>query len=458
MNRRELSMAAAITVVLVLIAGGVGVLIGSHLAASPTTRPLKPKPLYWVSPMAPSYRRNKPGKDPMGMRLVPVYASQKAGKVSSDVRISPWVIDNIGVRVAPVRVGTMSRRIRTVGYVSYDDNRLTTIASRVGGWIRALQVNSVGDRVAKGDLLYELFSPQLVAAQSEYLADQRSGLPRLIAAARQRLRALGVSRRQIVEIDHHHRVNRNVARYAPSNGVVVSLGVRKGAYVTPETQVMQLADLSALWVLGEVDERDAERVHVGQKVIARFSALPGQLRTGRVDYVYPLMSAETRTFKVRIRLTNTDGQLKPNMYAHIAILAAPRPHIVFIPSSALIRTGDSERVAVALGGGRFDICPVVAGFSSNSRTQILKGLMPGEKVVVSAQFLIDSEANVRAAALSFGTSRKRCLEAETDTPGVSPAPEMAPRGGDLPNVAAPSSHLQAHDRQSRMPSSQERAR
>ena len=192
MNRRELSMAAAITVVLVLIAGGVGVLIGSHLAASPTTRPLKPKPLYWVSPMAPSYRRNKPGKDPMGMRLVPVYASQKAGKVSSDVRISPWVIDNIGVRVAPVRVGTMSRRIRTVGYVSYDDNRLTTIASRVGGWIRALQVNSVGDRVAKGDLLYELFSPQLVAAQSEYLADQRSGLPRLIAAARQRLRALGV--------------------------------------------------------------------------------------------------------------------------------------------------------------------------------------------------------------------------------------------------------------------------
>ncbi len=457
MNRRELSIATAFTAALVLIAGGVGVIIGRHSPTSSVTRPLERKPLYWVSPMAPNYRRNKPGKDPMGMKLVPVYAEAEGRKASIDVRISPRVVDNIGVRVAPVRVGTMTRRIRTVGYVGYDDNRLSTISTRVGGWVQTLNVESVGDSVTRGELLYELYSPRLVAAQNEYLADINSGILDLIAAARQRLRALGVSRRQIGELERRHRVSRDVARYAPSNGVVVDLGVRKGSYVTPKTQIMQLADLSTVWVIGEVDERDAARVHVGQKVIAHFTAFPGHIRRGWVDYVYPLMSAATRTLKVRVRLNNADGKLKPNMYARIAILAAPRPNTVLIPNSALIHTGESERVAVALGGGRFDICPVRAGYSSDGRTQILKGLVPGEKVVVSAQFLIDSEANVRAAALGLGASRKRCVDAENEALR-SMAPRMVPRGGASRNSGASPSQSQGRGRQSNMSSAQERAR
>ncbi len=217
-----------------------------------------------------------------------------------------------------------------------------------------------------------------------------------------------------------------VARYAENNSVVVSLGIQEGAYVTPAMEVMKLADLSTVWVLVEIDETDAARLSVGQKAVAEFDAFPGQQWEGRVDYVYPDMSATTRTAKVRVRFDNADGKLQPNMYARVAILASPDHDAVYIPSSALIRTGQSERVAVALGGGRFDICPVEAGFESGGVVQILKGLSPGQKVVVSSQFLIDSEANVDAAALRLGADRPECDQAAKVQTGMNTVPPTPP--------------------------------
>lgn len=424
MNRRDMIFVAAAALALVVVGAG-GFLLGQG-GPEPATASASAgaqKPLYWVSSMDASFRSNKPGKDSMGMDLVPVYAKGSGGSTPSDVEISPAVVNNIGVRTAVVQQGSLAHRIETVGYVSYDESSLSTIDTRAEGWIEKLDVKAVGDTVRRGQRLYELFSPKLATAETEYLTALGSHLPDLIAAARERLRALGFSGGQIEQLARSRHATDRVARYADSNGVVVSLGVREGAYVTPMTEVMKLADLSTVWVLAEIDESDAARISVGQKATAEFEAFPGQFRDGQVEYIYPDMNAATRTAKVRLRFDNADGKLQPNMYAHVAILASPDHQAVYIPSAALIRTGQSERVALALGDGRFDICPVTAGYESGGVVQILKGLVPGQKVVVSSQFLIDSEANLDAAALRLGADRAQCDQAAKVQEGMnSPAP------------------------------------
>ncbi|MDE2135700.1 MAG: efflux RND transporter periplasmic adaptor subunit [Alphaproteobacteria bacterium] len=423
MNRRDIIIVAAVAAALVVV--GVGGFLagrgGPQVAIASDPLAVR-KPLYWVSSMDPTYRRDKPGKDSMGMDLVPVYPSGNGGGTPSDVQISSAVVNNIGVRTAVVQQGSLAHRIETVGYVGYDENTLATIDTRAEGWIEKLDVKAVGDTVKRGQRLYELFSPKLATAETEYLTALSSHVPDLIAAARERLRALGFSGGQIQELARTRHATDRVARYADSNGVVVSLGVREGAYVTPAMEVMKVADLSTVWVLAEIDEADAAQVSTGQKAVAEFDTFPGQPREGRVEYVYPDMNAATRTAKVRLRFDNADGKLQPNMYAHVAILASPDHEAVYIPSSALIRTGQSERVALALGDGRYDICPVVAGYESGGVVQILKGLVPGQKVVVSSQFLIDSEANLDAAALRLGADRSQCDQAARVQTGMNANP------------------------------------
>ncbi len=427
MTRREMILIGA--AVAALVATGLGGFLVGHIGSSPAAADMQSarKPLYWVSPMNPNYRSDKPGKSPMGMDLIPVYADGTGA--NADVQVSPAVVNNLGVRTAVVRKGSLSNRIEAVGYVGYDENTLASINTRAEGWIEKLGVKALGDRVRAGQRLYELFSPKLATAETEYLTALSSGMPDLVATARERLHALGFSVGQIRNLQKTRHASNRVARYAESDGVVVGLKVQEGAFVTPMMEVMKLADLNTVWVLAEVDQTDAAHLSVGQKAIAEFDAFPGQKWGGRVDYVYPDMSATTRTSKVRIRFDNTDGKLQPNMYAHVAILAAPDHNTVYIPSSALIHTGDSERVVVALGNGRFDVCPVEAGFQSGDMVEIRKGLVPGEKVVVSSQFMIDSEANVDAAALRLGANRPQCNGAERTVMKRQPA---MPAGTKMP--------------------------
>ncbi|MHB8884372.1 MAG: efflux RND transporter periplasmic adaptor subunit [Methylovirgula sp.] len=366
------------------------------------------KPLYWVAPMDPTYRRNKPGKSPMGMDLVPVYADRDRGSSPSDVQISPAVVDNLGVRTASVKQGTLAHHIEAVGYVGYDEDLVTSINTRADGWIEKLNVKAVGDTVHPGQRLYELFSPKLATAESEYLTALTSSMPSLITASRERLLALGFVADQIQSLAKTKKLSNLVARYAEHGGVVTKLGIREGAYVQPATEVMKISDLSKVWVLAEVDESDAAELSAGQKVVAQFDAFPGRKWDGSIDYVYPDINPVTRTGKVRLRFANPDKKLQPNMYARVVILAEPKRNVVFIPSSALIQTGRSQRVAVALGSGRFDICPVVAGFESGDNIEILKGLTAGQKVVIESQFLIDSEANLDASAIRMGANKPGC--------------------------------------------------
>lgn len=433
-------------VAVVLVAAAAGYLVGQrgHQTAGTAgenniAAPSDPrKVLYWQAPMDANFRSDKPGKSPMGMDLVPVYADDSGS--SSDVTIDPAVVNNLGVRTAEVKRGSLANRIEAVGYVGYDEDTLTSINTRAEGWVEKLAVKSVGDPVRKGQLLYSLFSPKLATAEREYLTALKSSSPSLIAASRERMRSLGFSNAQVTRLARTGKVGNRVARYAESDGVVVKLGVREGAWVMPATQVMQLADLDPVWVLVEVDPSNSALLHKGQQAEVTFDAFSGKSWQGTVDYIYPDVSATTRTVKVRVRLPNPDRRLQPNMYAHVTLQTAPQRDAVYIPALALIETGQSKRVIVAQGDGHFDVCPVQTGATSGDQVEILKGLRAGQRVVTSAQFMIDSEANVDAATLRLGSGKSGC--GETSGPVAEPGAHNHLPGMDM---IAPEAAAHTHD-------------
>ncbi len=352
--------------------------------------------LYWKAPMDPSYRRDAPGKSPMGMDLVPVYADE-AGDEPGVVQIAPEVVSSLGVRTAPVRRSPLSRRIETVGYVGYDEDTLVHVHTRVDGWIERLSVNATGDRVSAGQVIFELYSPTLVNAQEELLAALNSNNGPLRRASRVRLAALGMTAAEIERLESERKLERNVKVYAANDGVVAHLGVREGIFVTPATEVLSVAQLDKVWVLAEVFERQSAWVVPDQVADVALDYLPGERWQGRVDYVYPALDPQTRTLRVRLRFDNPDLALKPNMFARVTIHGAATPSVVHVPREALIRGGDVDRVVVALGEGRFRAQPVLVGLESGDRVGIRRGLEEGASVVTSGQFLIDSESNIASA-------------------------------------------------------------
>lgn len=350
--------------------------------------------LYWVAPMDPNYRRDQPGKSPMGMDLVPVYADQAEG---GTVSIDPAVVQNLGVRTTLATRDKLWRRIDTVGYVAFDERRISHLHLRTDGWIDKLRVKSNGERVNKGDLLFELYSPDLVNAQEEYIQALRGGNDYLKRASRERLEALGVSTGQINEIARSRRASQRIRVYASQDGVVDKLTVREGMYVKPATEVMALADLSSVWLLVDVFERQSDWVKPGQPAEVRLGYLPGRVWEGKVEFVYPTIDPKTRTLQARLRFDNPDEALKPDMYASVSIYAGPKDDVLSIPREALIKAGDGQRVIVALGEGKFRPQPVVSGMESGDFVEIVSGLEEGTRVVTSGQFLIDSEASLKAS-------------------------------------------------------------
>ena len=352
--------------------------------------------LYWVAPMDSNYRRDEPGKSPMGMDLVPVYADE-AGEQAGVVSIDPVIANNLGVRTATAESGPLSRQVETVGYVAYDEDTVQHVHTRVDGWIEVLAAKATGDKVQKGQLLFELYAPTLVNAQEEYLAALRSGNSTLQAASRERLVALGVSATAIAALERDRQASRRVSVYAEIDGVIAHLGVREGIYVTPATEVMSVARLDSVWVVAEVLERQANWIAPGQEAVVEIDYLPGTELSGVVDYIYPELDPVTRTLKVRLRFDNPSENLRPNMFARVNIRGRDTGEIVNVPKQAVIRGGTSNRVVVDLGDGRFESRAVLLGIESGDRIAIRRGLRAGEKVVTSAQFLIDSESNIDSA-------------------------------------------------------------
>ena len=353
------------------------------------------KPLYWVAPMDANYKRDKPGKSPMGMDLVPVYDDGGKGpdEGPGTIRISPDVVNNLGVRTAIVSYKSLHTEINTVGYVAYDEDKLVHIHPRVQGWIEKLYVKAIGDPVKKGQPLYEIYSPELVNAQEELLLALDRKNSRLISAAENRLSALQLPKSSIVKLKKTKKVQQTITFYSPQNGVVENLKIREGFFVKPGSTLMSIGDLSEVWVEAEVFERQAGQVKTGTPVTMTLDYLPGKTWQGKVDYIYPTLDAKTRTVKVRLRFKNEEGEFKPNMFAQIAIHTTGDEQALLIPKEALIRTGNQDRVVLALGEGSFKSVAVSVGRYDSESVEILEGVRDGEKVVSSAQFLLDSESS-----------------------------------------------------------------
>ncbi|UZE95320.1 efflux RND transporter periplasmic adaptor subunit [Alkalimarinus alittae] len=367
-----------------------------HSASASAPDTVEKKPLYWVAPMDKNYRRDKPGQSPMGMDLVPVYEDDAQGGDEGTVKISPMVINNLGVRTEEVTKGSMDLSINTVGYIDFDEDKLSHIHSRVDGWIEVLNVNSSGDAVTKGQTLYELYSPALVNAQEEYLAVIRSGNKTLKKASRSRLLSLGLSNHQVQRLEQRKVVDQRIKVIADRDGFVKDLNVREGMFIKPATEVMSIGSLDSVWVIAEVFERQSSWVKAGQRVEMKTEALPGKQWSGEVDYLYPVLDSKTRTLRVRIRVSNPEIALKPNMYTELTLFVPVSDEALSIPREALIKGGTHNRVVTALGDGMFKSVLVDVGIESNGRVQIMKGLSEGDIVVTSAQFLIDSESNIDA--------------------------------------------------------------
>lgn len=367
----------------------------SSSMASKSEQADEEKPLYWVAPMNPDFKSDQAGKSPMGMDLIPVYADKATGPDEGvgTIRISPDVVNNLGVRITQVMLKPLHSKIKTVGYVQYDEDKLIHIHPRVEGWVENLYVKASGDPVKRGQALYTLYSPTLVNAQEEYLIALQRKNERLVIAAEARLKALEISSGFIRNLKKNRQVKQSVTFYAPQSGVITMLNIREGFFVKPTTSMMSIGVLDEVWVQAEIFERQAEQVEVGLPVTMTMGYLPGREWLGKVDYIYPTLEASTRTLRVRLRFDNKDRVLMPNMFTQVVIHTNSGEPVLMLPRETVIRTGELDRVVLALGEGKFKSVAVKTGRSDEKDIEILEGVKEGEDIVESAQFLIDSESS-----------------------------------------------------------------
>jgi Cu(I)/Ag(I) efflux system membrane fusion protein len=366
------------------------------------------KVLYWHDPMVPGQKFDKPGKSPfMDMQLVPVYAD--SGGPDSSIAISPRVQQSLGVRTAPVTKGTMSMTVEAVGSTAYNERDVAVVQARSNGFLERLFVRAPLDPVRQGQPLAELYVPDWVAAQEEYLSVRRiaaQGRDKtydgLVEAARQRMRLAGMSEEQIRRVETNGSVQARITLAAPISGVVVELAAREGMTVMAGAPLFRINGLSTIWVNAEVPEGQAALVRRGNAVEARAPALPGMTFRGKVSAILPEVNPATRTIKARVELANPGGRLLPGMFATINFAPAEHKDVLLVPSDAVIRTGKRNVVMVAQGDGRFAPVDVEVGLDHDGQTEVRNGLVAGQQIVVSGQFLVDSEASLRGAAMRMG--------------------------------------------------------
>ncbi|MCA1798278.1 MAG: efflux RND transporter periplasmic adaptor subunit [Xanthomonadaceae bacterium] len=350
--------------------------------------------LYWYDPMHPQQRFDKPGPSPfMDMQLVPRYADEvNEGRL----RVAPVVQQTMNIRSAAAERRRMWRPIDAPAVVGYDESKLVRLHPRVDGWIEEVGVNAVGEAVTEGQVLFTLYSPRLVTAQDELLLALRRDDAGAARAARDNLRALGVQDTVIAEVERTRRVQRALPWHADSDGVVRELGIRRGMAVGPGDLLLELADLSTVWLTAEVFDRHATWLRVGQPAEATLSYAREEKLETEVAYIYPTLDDTTRTLRVRLPLANPSGTLRPGMWASVRIFGGAANNVLMVPREALIRTGTSVRVVLRDDAENFVVREITAGAESGDWVEIRQGLAEGDEVVVSGQFLLDSEAALRA--------------------------------------------------------------
>jgi Cu(I)/Ag(I) efflux system membrane fusion protein len=364
---------------------------------------------YWRAPMDPNYISEKPGKSPMGMDLVPVYEDQVQGTV---ITIDPATIQNIGVRTATVQRRDLSRSIVTNGVVTTDEARTFRINPKVSGWIEKLYVNQTGNLIQKGERLLDLYSPELVSAQEEYLlaykgynalstspsAMTQNAARDLLTAARERLKYWDITDSQIADLESSGKVSRIMTIYSPATGIVTHKNAVEGGYAKVGMDLFQIADLSEVWVETQVYEYELLWVKLGQDAMIEVPSEPGKVLHGKVRYIYPYLDPKTRTATVRLAFPNPNYDLKLDMYAEVQLDTRIRRNTLAVPREAVVRSGKRNMVFQSLGDGKFLPRQIQLGLEADgSQYEVLSGLNEGDKIVTSAQFLLDSEAQLQEA-------------------------------------------------------------
>jgi multidrug efflux pump subunit AcrA (membrane-fusion protein) len=433
----------ALTLALVAVVGAgfilrhriAAVFSGSHAeinaAGSLSSEAPKPKKIkYWHDPMDPTDVSDKPGKSRMGMDYVPVY--EEEGQTEGVIKIDPSVVQKIGVRTAEAALTPMTSSIRTIGVVTYDETKLAKIQSKVQGWVEKLYVNSTGEKIGKDTILLEIFSPDLLATQDEFILAlaYRDSLNKgghealgqsgedLLEASRRRLLLFDVPEHQIAELEKTRKARKTLHIHSSAEGVVIKKDVVEGMQVTPGETLYEVADLSRVWVNVNVYESEISLASIGQEALLSLTAAPGKFFKGRISYIFPFVDPKSRSITVRLEFANPNLALKPDMYGQVVIQTGSARLVVTVPTEAVMRTGERAIVFMDLGEGRFALRKVVIGMENEGRMEIISGVKAGEKVVTSAQFLFDSESKLREAI-----SKMTAAPTAGDKPVEPKAPE-----------------------------------
>lgn len=483
----------ATAVIALLIGGGIGYWFSSGKAAVPSDQPsatAEPKVLFYRNPMNPAITSPLPAKDEMGMDYLPVYAEDKPAQEqkplfyrnpmnpaitspvaakdemgmdyipvfaeentasaapAGTVRIDPTVVQDMGVRTTAVKRATLSRNIRTIGRVTYDEQRVARLHPKYDGWVEKLFIDRTGDLVKKGSMLLSIYSPQLVATQEEYLlaldnaeklkdspfADVRDGAASLLRSSKERLQLLDVPKHQIDQLTAERKVMKGLHIHSPFDGIVMNIGAREGERITPQTELYMIADLSRVWVIVDLYENDIPWVRAGDTAKMEVAGIPGRIFTGKVAYIYPYLEAKTRTVKIRLEFSNKGLALKPEMFANVDIHSNRKVDAIVVPAEAIVRTGTQEQVFIQRSPGQFEPRSVTVGVTSNGQTQIVSGLEPGETVVTSSQFLLDSESKLKEATakmIEFNKQNSGTSAGDTVQPAAV-APSEERQSGSAP--------------------------
>lgn len=358
------------------------------------------KPMYWVAPMDANFRRDEPGLSPMGMALVPVY-NEPSGQDVGVVTITPQIVNNLGVKTTEVVTDYFSQTIDATGMLEYSQDGRMDISPRVSGWVEKLYVAEHGDMIKAGQPLYDIYSPELVNAQEEYVLALSQDNNRLVAAAHKRLVYLAMSLHDIEQLNRTRQVKRIFTVHAHGGGIVESLMIKTGAFVTPSHVLMTVISLQEMWLKVDVFESQLPMVTLGAKAVIAIDGIGGGDLAGVVDKIYPMLNAQSRTATLRIRVANNDLALRANMFASARIKFQSINQSLMVPRDAVIRSGLNNRVVMALGDGKFKSVAVSLGRENQHWIEITDGLMARDSVVTSAQFLIDSESNISSDLMRY---------------------------------------------------------
>ena len=401
------------------------------------------KVLFYRNPMNPSITSPTPTKDAMGMDFIPVYAedNDNTDAPAGSVIIDSVTLQNIGVRTSIAIKATLSHTVRAVGRVAYDEERMVHLHPKIEGWVEKLNIDKTGQKVKKNTDLLSIYSPQLVASQQEYILalnnlkalenspfkDIRQGAEELVKSSRERLKLLDVPAHQLRELQRSHKVKKSLHIHAPAEGIVMKIGAREGQFVTPATEIYMIADLSKIWVYANIYEYELPWVKQGDQVEMQLAGIPGKTFNGHLSYIYPYAEAKTRTIKVRLVFDNAELLLKPEMFAEVTIHAGKQVNAIVIPSEAVIRSGSRNQVFVVRAPGKFEPRLVTLGLATNGKVAVLNGVKAGEEVVISSQFLIDSESKLREATskmLEIKAAKKQAVDKPNVMKNMNPDQEM----------------------------------